>query len=301
MKSLFSIDRRKVVFARTRQAFSLIEVLVVTGLLSVIIIGLVLMFSQTQRAYRLGTTQVDTLEAGRMVTDLMTRDLSQLTPANSLATNFFVALPNFAPLVQALPGNNPDLQRTNLMQDLFFLTRENRKWIAVGYFVRTNDRLNDLSFPAGTSGTLYRFETNYTDTFFRQDPYVFWRDFVIAQANATRASRIIDGVVHFKVRGYNPDGHWIATNTGPNIYTNMPTGAVTGYPFGETPFISFTNTAVPASVEVELGILESKEVEKARAISDAAARANYLAQQAGKVHVFRWRVPVRNFDPAAYQ
>ncbi len=297
MKSFFSIDRRKVVFARTRQAFSLIEVLVVTGLLSVIIIGLVLMFTQTQRAYRLGTTQVDTLEAGRMVTDLMTRDLSQLTPANSLATNFFVALPNFAPLVQALPGNNPNLQRTNLMQDLFFLTRENRKWIAVGYFVRTNDRLNDLSFPAGTSGTLYRFETNYTDTFFRQNPYVFWRDFVIAQGNAARASRIVDGVVHFKVRGYNPDGHWIKTNAGPNIYT--PTEAE--YLYGEPPIISFTNTAVPASVEVELGILESKEVEKARAISDATARANYLAQQAGKVHVFRWRVPVRNFDPAAYQ
>ena len=39
---------------RLRQAFTLIEVLVVVALLSFIILGLVAMFSQTQRAYTLG-------------------------------------------------------------------------------------------------------------------------------------------------------------------------------------------------------------------------------------------------------
>ena len=36
-------------------------------------------------------------------------------------------------------------------------------------------------------------------------------------------------------------------------------------------------------------------------IGDATARNTYLAQQAGKVHVFRQRVWIRNVDPSAYQ
>ena len=59
---------------RLRQAFTLIEVLVVVALLSVIILGLVAMFSQTQRAYTLGMTQVDVLEGGRAVTEMITRE-----------------------------------------------------------------------------------------------------------------------------------------------------------------------------------------------------------------------------------
>ena len=69
--------------------FSLVEILVVVGLLSIIILGLVAMFSQTQRAFRLGLTQVDVLESGRAVTDMMTRELSQMTPSRaSNAVNF---------------------------------------------------------------------------------------------------------------------------------------------------------------------------------------------------------------------
>jgi type II secretory pathway pseudopilin PulG len=285
--------------ARCRAAFSLIEVLVVTGLLSVIIIGLVLMFSQTQRAYKLGTTQVDVLEGGRMVTDILTRDLQQLTPAQLPVTNFFLRMRNYAPLVQTLSGSTA--QRTNLLQDLLFLTKENQKWTAVGYFVRTNDNFNNMDFPYAASGSLYRFETNYTEAFFKQYPYQFWNDFLTASFDARRASRILEGVVHFKVRGFDPAGFWISGDRGSNIYTNSSTGTDALYPFGETGNLHFLDNAVPATVEVELGVLESKEIERARSITDATARANYLKQQAGKVHVFRWRVAIRNFDPAAYQ
>src|SRR4051812_38323136 len=48
-----------------RRGFSLIEILVVVALLSVIILGLVAMFHQTQKALLSTTTQVDFLEAGR--------------------------------------------------------------------------------------------------------------------------------------------------------------------------------------------------------------------------------------------
>ena len=64
---------------------------------------------------------------------------------------------------------------------------------------------------------------------------------------------------------------------------------------------SFVSNAIPASVEVELGILEERAAERARSITSPTARYNYLTNEVGKVHLFRWRVPVRNVDPRAYQ
>src|SRR6185436_10353272 len=62
------------------RAFSLIEIMVVVVLLSVIILGLMAMFNQTQRAFKLGMNQTDVLEAGRVGTDLIVREMEQLTP-----------------------------------------------------------------------------------------------------------------------------------------------------------------------------------------------------------------------------
>jgi hypothetical protein len=62
-----------------------------------------------------------------------------------------------------------------------------------------------------------------------------------------------------------------------------------------------SNSVVPASIEFELGILEERTAARARAIANANRRRDYLTNQVGKVHVFRWRVPVRNVDPTAYQ
>jgi hypothetical protein len=36
-------------------------------------------------------------------------------------------------------------------------------------------------------------------------------------------------------------------------------------------------------------------------VPPAWSQSNYLAQQAGKMHVFRQRVWIRNVDPSAYQ
>lgn len=294
-------------------AFSLIEVLVVTGLLSIIIIGLVMMFAQTQRAYKLGTTQVDVLEGGRMATDLITRDLQQIAATPYNTTNFFLAtlatVPStgdrYDPLAQTLPGSAN--LRTNLLQETFFLTRENQNWTAVGYFVRTNETGPTLGFPGGSGGSLYRFENNYTDSVLRRFPLQPWYDFVAAAVQTNRASRVLEGVVHFKLRTFTPSGMRIVNSNYPNtfypgVWARLPIGAAAAdYPFGETPNLYFTSNAIPASVEVELGILEAREIERARAITSPTARAKYLADQAGKVHLFRWRVPLRNVDSTVYQ
>src|SRR5947207_12610645 len=51
--------------------FSLIEIMVTVSLLTFIILGLLLMFNQTQRAFRTGMTQTDVLEAGRATMDML--------------------------------------------------------------------------------------------------------------------------------------------------------------------------------------------------------------------------------------
>jgi hypothetical protein len=277
-----------------RLAFSLIEVLVVVALLSLIIIGLVAMFSQTQRAYKLGTTQVDMLEAGRAVTDMLTREMAQMTPAHqgkfSGAVNCYITLQNIAPLMQDLPGS-PAPGRTNLKEDVFFLTQENQRWSGVGY--RVLDPATGL-WPNGGVGTLYRYETN---AYFGQPPAQLFTGYSNSRYTNANMTRLLDGVVHFKIRAFDTNGVWINQSIGANVTNYYDLSFLRDEPY----FSTFYSNAVPASVEIELGILEERALERAKSINNAAARATFLAQQAGKVHIFRWRVPVRNVDPTAYQ
>ena len=145
---------------RQSTAFSLIEVLVAVTLLAVIVLGLMAMFDQTQRAFKLGMSQTDILESGRIATDMLARELREATPAYQpldSVPNFFLERKNTTK--QALVGT--PAQRTNIMDDVFFLTRDNQTWTGIGYFVRTNSTTNPGQ-PGGVGivGTLFRFETN---------------------------------------------------------------------------------------------------------------------------------------------
>src|SRR6266581_6128658 len=77
--------------------FSLIEVMVAVSLLAVIIVGLLAMFYQTQRAFRSGIAQVDVLEGGRATLDLISRELQEMTAASDPTitnVNLFVRFPD---------------------------------------------------------------------------------------------------------------------------------------------------------------------------------------------------------------
>jgi hypothetical protein len=69
---------------------------------------------------------------------------------------------------------------------------------------------------------------------------------------------------------------------------------------GEVSRYAFYNDAVPAFVELEIGILEQETYERYRAIPVYDAQTNFLAKHAGNVHIFRQRIPVRNVDVTAY-
>jgi prepilin-type N-terminal cleavage/methylation domain-containing protein len=308
---------------RVSSAFTLIEIMVVVVLLSVIILGLTAMFLQTQRAFRAGMTQTDVQEAGRMATEMISRELEQITPSyvyNShyfapparirpVAPNVFVQLANsFAqPLVAS------SYERTNIHDDLFFIVRENLTWRGIGYFVRSNENLSaNLPTLTGAAGTLYRYEGEQSQAQFTQAPDVMFASFdLIRQGNTNiygSYSKITDGVIGFKVRTYDRTNNWLngdfvaftATNypmaTNGNFLVNPPALVA-----GEAATTEFYSNAVPAFIEFELAVLEQGTYARFKNLPVYDAQTNFLAHQVGRVHVFRQRVAVRNVDPIAYQ
>jgi hypothetical protein len=315
------------------RAFTLIEILVSISLLSFIVIGLFAMFNQTQRAFRLGMTQSDILEAGRAVTEMIPRELEQTTPSHRNAVNFMVTNLNSAPLLQSLPGTT--LRRNNLLQDCFILQRQNQTWIGIGYCVRTNDSTGRLWLPEVSpgqlgAGTLYRFTATlpavisapgFANNGLPQDPSQLFVAFLSNSVPGSLASqaisnRICDGVVHFRLRAFATNGFPLFNDT---FHTNacFRTNSLTpgssvvqqtlavpslAYPDNWSGLF-FANDAVPAAVEMELGLLEQRAWERYNSIGAAAARLAYLQREdiSSRVHLFRQRIPIRNVDPLPYQ
>jgi hypothetical protein len=302
--------------------------MVTIGLLTFIILGLLLMFNQTQRAFRTGMTQTDVLESGRATMDMVARELEQMSPSESpdlvfagvryRATNFFVepSITYYAinspapfswvnPLVQELPGNN--LPRTNLVQRFFFLSKLNQDWIGTGYEVVPDDANQCV-------GTLYRYAaTNYP----RGNVVGLSAQF--KPASVTNRSRIADGIVHLRLRAFANNGRLVTTNffTGTNgmyqvrlngPYTNIPNTVVYNSmaPAYNSPVdlnqaaCYFMSNALPAYVELELGILEPQILQKYRSIGLGTAAVQYLSNHVAQVHLFRQRIPIRNVDLSAY-
>ncbi len=304
-------------------AFSLIEILVTIALLSFIILGLLSMFTQTQKAFTGAMKQVDIMEAGRAITDQLVRELSQITPSRMPDTvNFFAqasAVSATAPLLQELPGATDGLgnkiSRTNIIQKFFFVSQVNQDWIGTGYEV--------ISDQGEGAGTLYRFTTNRT----KWTAYLMSRDFT--NAPLTNLSRIAEGIVHLRVRAFATNGFPIVPLTGParvqipyNGLIGLTNGFATLSPFlsnqfavvkgsanlfnnnlPDQPDYYFWSNAVPAYLELELGVLEPKTFERFKAIGpgNAAAQREYLAGHVAQVHLFRQRIPIRNVDFRAYQ
>jgi hypothetical protein len=298
-----------------------VEVLVVVVLMSFIILALMAVFNSTQSAFRASITQTDVLEGGRSALGLIKSDFESMSPSfgqsNQPAANGYSTVPvNFyantniyqyqfgsTPLVQALTGSS-GFQRTNVLENFFILTRQNTTWTGTGYVVDT----------ASTNyfNPLYRFTmtTNVTAA----SPLVLYNYFLtnavfpvnagltISPSDATM-SHLMDGVVHLTVRAYDINGQWMtstdpfyngqSTSTNRNVWFLSPT-------LGEVGFYMFSNT-LPASVEIQLGVLEDRTLQRAESIPDSNTRGNYLAQHAGQVHLFRQRILIRNVDPSAYQ
>jgi len=56
----------------------------------------------------------------------------------------------------------------------------------------------------------------------------------------------------------------------------------------------FSSNGLPSYFEIELAVLEPKSLEQLRARTDKVKADAYLQRQAGRIHFFKRRVPVRN-------
>ncbi len=197
-------------------------------------------------------------------------------------------------------------QRTNLLQWFFVLGRQNNQWVGVGYIVNTAS--SQFFYP------LYRFYgTTNTSASAATLFYNFLND--VNNSGWTNMSHVLDGVVHMTIRAYNPNGILMTNGYAPG-FTNIVqnTWFTPPYPAagGEVGFCMSSN-ALPAAVELQLGVLEDRVVQHALGMGGgqpdftSAGAPNfgpqwtYLQGQSGRVHLFRSRVSIVNVDPTIYQ
>jgi prepilin-type N-terminal cleavage/methylation domain-containing protein len=253
--------------------FSLIEIMLAVALMTIIMLGLLAMFYQTQRAMRVGTAQVDVMSTGDAVMQMIARELKETTAGNVDSVNLFTTN-RYVVLEMPRSFGNP---QTNYLKDLFFLRRLHDEWVGTGYYIEpiAND---------GGAGVLYRFE-NRIGVWENQPNDLLFDQF--QNPDPKMVHRLADRVTHFQIRAFNADGSNIFGNGRFANRNNL----------GD---LHFEERLVPAYLDVELGVLEPKAYDRFRARYDtnnvAASTTvafNYLSEQVDRMHLFRQRIPIR--------
>ncbi len=247
--------------AAGHRALTLLEMMISMTLLAVIMVGLLAMFSHTQKALHIAATQTDVFENARGAIQLVSRDLSEMTAYGDLFGTSAV----FTTASSPLPGGTLPLASTNLpvnFDEAVWLTGVNDQWQGIGYYVESGGLFG--------VGSLFRFfeATNHgmTPTLFNRfnDPNVV-------------THRVSDGIVHFQLTAIYPFTNSTRTN------------------FESTGNYTFTNV-LPAFVDIDLGVLEPGTLKQFEALTNnPQAAKRFLTNQVGKIHFFRERVPIRNF------
>ena len=249
--------------------FSLIEIMVAVALMTVIMLGLLAMFYQTQRAMRVGSAQVDVLGTGDAAIQLLASELKQVAAAGNFIYPNIEVTNGYGPLDWARSFSKANVPQRTYLRELFFLRQENDDWIGTGYFV---DPVTDN----GGAGALYRFESRYPVT--RSDAVeLLYKEF--KGARTTSVPRLADRVAHLQLYAFNADGV-------PFQYTNSG--------------LTFAYTNLPSYMDLELGIIEPKPYDKFKARYDTNNPAvtgpiavTYLSTQIDRLHLFRQRIPIR--------
>ena len=282
--------------APCQRGLSLVEMMVAVALLAVIIIGLVAMLEQTRKAFTAGLANVDYQDSGRVALDLIARDLQQMAPANTGIVYATAGTFSGTNALNFFSTNDPTTSTnagvmitvygdrlTNTFQRLFFTTQYNQTSYAVGYWLNTSGQ------PPGV-GTLYQYRAvGPAGGAGSGQPLL--NDFYNFPADTNAFSPVIDGVVSFRVRAYDPNGNLI-TNGAPNIVAApMVTSGDYSY--------AFSGNVVPAYVEIELTVLENKTLDRYRSMHRANAAA-FWNNHIGQMHVFKQRVSIASLDRTAF-
>lgn len=231
--------------ANRSSAFSLLEVLVVTVMMTIILYGLYSMFNQTQKSFRSNNAQVDVMSTARSAMDAIARDVELMAACNTANGANLMTLLSYpynypstkynrsTPMIQTtMPGDSSGPFRTNFMQDFFFLQKQSNYWIPCGYFVGNTSLTNQgnvtntvTQVDGSGVGSLYRIGFSLLNEFGAEVPsteydtnmaYLWMSEFRGWDAGATRggfyrtnANLLAEGVVHFSVRCFDSQGQSI--------------------------------------------------------------------------------------------
>jgi len=282
-----------------RSGLTILEMLVSSAMLALIIVGLTAMFVQTQKAFKTGIKQIDVGDTGLTVSRMIAGDLTQLSDGQGFNTNTpKPGVSNVVNLMWEWEGQQVQSQdgvpfRTNQLQSIYMLVRTNTGWTGVGYVVSNGDNLG--------VGTLYRYTSpvnaHYFDNRFLYQPFLdatnsnFSNNAYSANPDI-RLSRIADGVIHLKIRVYDNQGNQVGVETNRGDYALGP--IMNAYPFTNNYVKPPVGVDLPASVDLELGILEPDASDHLKALGENnQAKVNYLSTVAGKVDIFHQRILVR--------
>ena len=319
--------------------FSLIEVLLAVSIMSVIVFGLFSMFNQTQKALLATSKQVDILGSGRAAIEVLVEDIQKAEapglPVFSLESisaqrphmqGTIDRAYSYRPVVQKLVDNYT--LRTNVLQNVFFLTRSNLNWVAKGYFFSptTNFTANPDTQSLGF-GTLFRFSSvnvdlaaNNIEDRFRPNRRMnegllrnFWDHYEFIQSVAPRdannrifnlsVSPLIEGVVHFNLQPIDSDGrpmrYYTDFENTANQVINRKYGntVLEREEFNNEPLLSqtryrFFGDALPAFMELEIGVLDPEVLARVKSMPNPQAARQFLQDRPEAVHLFRRMIPL---------
>ena len=266
--------------------------LVSTTCLVFIVLGLTAMFIETQRVFKAGTKQTNMTDSGRTILDMVTSDLAQLSDAqNTNVVNLFWSWSPANTSTQTADGATVPF-RTNQLQMIFMLVHTNLQWVGVGYAV---------SNAVAGAGTLYRYQANTSDPLFYTNFVNIFTNFSVSASNGVfnpaYFHRVADGVVHLKIRAYDQTGH-------EPLYEQQndfnPNGDEFSYPAqgyyynigsGQSNYVA--PAALPASVQLELGVLEPDAYDQLRNLPRVAnAPRNFMVSAGGKIQIYRQNIPI---------
>jgi hypothetical protein len=275
-------------------AFTVLELMVAVGSMTLIVLVLYGIFDQTQRAMRGNMAQVDVLEGARAATDMIVHDLEQMSASEMAGTtNLHVRLLT-APALLGMNGV-PQVQDLAL-QEFFFLNRLGRDVRQIGYMVLPY-RAGNIEHPVGT---LYRVvlsnHVSQVTSNGLSGRYFLERNLLLQNRTNALFQRVTDGVVHFRLRAFDTNGIpiWRSDPFTNNIYAIRD--PLSGPRRVDDPFevlYAFLDRALPAHVELEIGILEPQVFEQIKSMPNPAMAYRHLTNQAPRVHLFQQRIPIR--------